>query len=114
MFGGPLKILVCQCTAHCEKDFAINIKTDEEPTSFTLVGNSADSSSRHHLKKQQLLCWGQAERSTPRRSRAIDYHAFLGRQRDEPPVVPVYSKQRKSLTLYPLGLILERIMRVIR
>jgi hypothetical protein len=27
MFGGPLKILVCQCTGHCENDFAIGICT---------------------------------------------------------------------------------------
>jgi hypothetical protein len=25
MFGGPLKILVCQCTGQCENDFASSI-----------------------------------------------------------------------------------------
>jgi hypothetical protein len=29
MFGGPLKILVCQCTGHCENDFAISINFGE-------------------------------------------------------------------------------------
>jgi hypothetical protein len=29
MFGGPLKILVCQCTGQCEIDFASSIAFGE-------------------------------------------------------------------------------------
>jgi hypothetical protein len=31
MFGGPLKILMCQDTGHRENDFAISIKSDDDP-----------------------------------------------------------------------------------
>jgi hypothetical protein len=31
MFGGSLKILVCQGTGHRENDFAISIKSAEDP-----------------------------------------------------------------------------------
>jgi hypothetical protein len=34
---------VCRSTGPRQNDFAISIKNDEEPTPFTLVGNSADS-----------------------------------------------------------------------
>jgi hypothetical protein len=34
---------VWQRTGSCETDFASSIKDDDDPTSFTLVGNSADS-----------------------------------------------------------------------
>jgi hypothetical protein len=32
MFGGPLKILVCQCTGHRENDFASSITFGERQT----------------------------------------------------------------------------------
>jgi hypothetical protein len=40
--------LVCQRAGRRETDFASSIKSDDEPTSFTSVGSSADS---HELLK---------------------------------------------------------------
>ena len=35
-------MLVCKLSSPHKNDFAISIKIDDEPTSFTLVGNEAD------------------------------------------------------------------------
>jgi len=62
---------------------AILMPFAQEPTSFTPVGNGADSPDRNHLKEYQLLHRGSPGYPTPGSPSLVNHYGVLGRQWDE-------------------------------